>query len=206
MCIRDRVYTDYRARTGDTTPTVIASTANPYKFSSSVLDALGKDTAALDEFDKVEALHTLTGCAVPPPLADLRGKTPRFHEVCNREEMSAIVSVSYTHLDVYKRQAQGVPVLFMEGFPKHVYYGKDEQELLARIAGNGQICVCRHEELPDWMFGHGCYDLETDGNYPDLRFLHYEKEGPVSYTHLVPRRWQRGSEEHRAAEPRPKAD
>ena len=86
-----KVYTDYRARTGDTTPTVIASTANPYKFSSSVLDALGKDTAALDEFDKVEALHTLTGCAVPPPLADLRGKTPRFHEVCAREEMPDVV-------------------------------------------------------------------------------------------------------------------
>ena len=86
-----KVYPDYRARTGDTTPTVIASTANPYKFSSSVLNALGKDTAALDEFDKVEALHTLTGCAVPPPLADLRGKTPRFTEVCSRNEMPHVV-------------------------------------------------------------------------------------------------------------------
>ncbi len=92
------------------------------------------------------------------------------------ESMPRELLASLDHL-----AAQGVPVLFMEGFPKHVYYGKDEQELLARIAGNGQICVCRHEELQDWMFGHGCYDLETDGNYPDLRFLHYEKEGRGIY-------------------------
>ena len=71
-----KVYGDYRARTGDITPTVIASTANPYKFSASVLAALGRDAAELDEFDKVEALQALTGCPVPPPLAGLRGKTP----------------------------------------------------------------------------------------------------------------------------------
>lgn len=45
----------------------------------------------MDEFDKVEALERLTGCEVPPPLAGLRGKTPRFTEVCSREEMPAVV-------------------------------------------------------------------------------------------------------------------
>ena len=86
-----KVYGDYRARTGDTTPTVIASTANPYKFSASVLAALGRDAAELDEFDKVEALQALTGCPVPPPLAGLRGKTPRFTAVCSRDEMPRVV-------------------------------------------------------------------------------------------------------------------
>ena len=85
------VYNEYRRETGDTTPTVIASTANPYKFSASVLDALHGGAAAMDEFDKVEALERLTGCEVPPPLAGLRGKTPRFTEVCSREEMPAVV-------------------------------------------------------------------------------------------------------------------
>ena len=86
-----KVYGDYRARTGDTTPTVIASTANPYKFSASVLAALGRDAAELDEFDKVEALQALTGCPVPPPLAGLHGKTPRFTAVCSRDEMPRVV-------------------------------------------------------------------------------------------------------------------
>lgn len=36
-----RVYEDYRARTGDETPTVIASTASPFKFCRSVIEALG---------------------------------------------------------------------------------------------------------------------------------------------------------------------
>ncbi len=85
------VYEEYRRSTGDTTPTVIASTANPYKFSASVLGALHDGTPAGDEFDMVEELHRLTGCAVPPPLADLRGKTPRFTEVCDRQEMRGVV-------------------------------------------------------------------------------------------------------------------
>ena len=85
------VYNDYRRETGDETPTVIASTANPYKFSASVLDALGGNRPEWDEFEKVEALHRLTGCEIPAPLASLKGKEPRFREVCDREKMQAVV-------------------------------------------------------------------------------------------------------------------
>ena len=70
---------------------MIASTANPYKFSDSVLSALNVDTAAMDEFDKVEALNKTTGEAVPAPLDGLRGKTPRFNGVCNKEDMQQVV-------------------------------------------------------------------------------------------------------------------
>ena len=88
-----KVYADYRRETGDTTPTVIASTANPYKFSASVLEALNGDTAGLDEFQKVEALHALTAHEVPAPLADLKGKAVRFKDVCDRDKaaMRAVV-------------------------------------------------------------------------------------------------------------------
>ena len=85
------VYRGYRRETGDATPAVIASTANPYKFSASVLKALGEDDGALDEFGKVERLAAVTGCPVPPPLANLRGRTPRFTKVCGREEMKDVV-------------------------------------------------------------------------------------------------------------------
>lgn len=87
------------------------------------------------------------------------------------ESIPEALLMSLTHL-----AAQGVPVLFMEGFPKHVYYGRNEQELLSRITSNENISSCRHEDLPDWMSEHGFYDLKTDGSYPDLRFLHYKKE------------------------------
>ncbi len=85
------VYEQYRAKSGDTTPTVIASTANPYKFSSSVLDALGVETAELDEFEKVEALNKKTNETVPAPLASLRGRTPRFNGVCDKDAMRGVV-------------------------------------------------------------------------------------------------------------------
>lgn len=86
-----KVCGEYRRRTGDGTPCVIASTANPYKFSSSVASALGVDVEALDEFQKVEALHRATGCPVPASLAAIRGKTVRFAEVCEREDMERMV-------------------------------------------------------------------------------------------------------------------
>ena len=85
------VYNAYKENTGDTTPTVIASTANPYKFSASVLGALGADMSGMDEFDKVEALNAKTGEPVPGPLDCLRGRAPRFNGVCDKDNMRSVV-------------------------------------------------------------------------------------------------------------------
>lgn len=86
-----RVYEQYREKTGDATPTVIASTANPYKFSASVLEALGKDDAAADEFEKVALLQESTGVAAPASLLSLREKEVRFPHICDREAQQAVV-------------------------------------------------------------------------------------------------------------------
>lgn len=86
-----RVYEQYREKTGDTTPTVIASTANPYKFSASVLDALGKNDPEADEFRKVELLQNGTGVAAPASLLSLREKEVRFADICDREGQQAVV-------------------------------------------------------------------------------------------------------------------
>ena len=91
------VYEDYRRSTGDTTPTVIASTANPYKFSDAVLTAVSGPSGA-GEFEKVDLLYKATGCEVPAPLASLRGKTPRFTGVCNRADMEQTV-YDLLHID-----------------------------------------------------------------------------------------------------------
>ena len=85
------MYEEYHRETGDQTPTVIASTANPYKFSASVLEALDGGCADMDEFDKVEKLHAETNTEVPAPLAGLKGKTPRFTGVCDRDNTRAVV-------------------------------------------------------------------------------------------------------------------
>ena len=85
------VYASYKMKTGDDTKTVIASTANPYKFSNSVLSAVEKYIKSEDEFSMVEELHEKTGAPVPPQLATLKGKTPRFNKVTAKEDMAAVV-------------------------------------------------------------------------------------------------------------------
>lgn len=86
------VYEDYVKTTGDDIPAFIDSTASPYKFSGSVLQAVSdKNYAGLSEFDMVDKLFEITGCEVPKPLQSLKDKKVRFTEVCDRENMAEIV-------------------------------------------------------------------------------------------------------------------
>ncbi|WRS28267.1 threonine synthase [Oscillospiraceae bacterium MB08-C2-2] len=79
------VLRQYTEATGDTTKTVVASTANPYKFVGSVLSALtGKDEQG-DEFELIRQLHQLTGLPVPPQISSLPEKEIRFDHICTRE-------------------------------------------------------------------------------------------------------------------------
>ncbi|WP_316608136.1 threonine synthase [uncultured Ruminococcus sp.] len=81
----------YIRETGDNTPVVIASTASPYKFSKAVLGALNRGEMPESEFDMVDRLHEITGAEVPAPLASLKGKTARFGDVTDKEDMQGVV-------------------------------------------------------------------------------------------------------------------
>lgn len=84
----------YRTAMGDTdTVNVILSTASPYKFNESVLDALvGKDTlCGMDEFAMLDRLAEVSGLVVPPALASLKTAPIRHTTVCAKEEMPAVV-------------------------------------------------------------------------------------------------------------------
>jgi threonine synthase len=71
------VLEDYRKETGDQTPTVVASTASPFKFCDAVLHALGVEQVR-PGVDALDQLTEVTGIAGPTPLTSLRTKTPRF--------------------------------------------------------------------------------------------------------------------------------
>ena len=87
-----KVYEDYRKETGDTTKTLIASTASPFKFSASVLDALGKKPAdGTDEYDMVELLHEASKMEIPQSLAALKTKPRRFEGSIDKSEMQQFV-------------------------------------------------------------------------------------------------------------------
>lgn len=83
-----KVFEDYRRETGDTTPTVIASTADPFKFSRAVLEAVGGSAEGLDEFETVERLAQVTGKHCPSQLANLRNKAVRFSGCCEKDTAS----------------------------------------------------------------------------------------------------------------------
>lgn len=87
-----KVYDDYVAETGDTAKTVIASTASPYKFSASVVQAICGDTVDKDEFQIIDMLSDISKLPVPSALAELKNKKIRFIAVCEPDDMKDAVS------------------------------------------------------------------------------------------------------------------
>lgn len=77
-------------QTASDRPTVVLSTASPYKFPKAVLSALGGDLSG-DEFGLMERLHALTDVPVPPNLAQLPGKPVRHRDCIAKEEMRQYV-------------------------------------------------------------------------------------------------------------------
>ena len=86
------VYEDYRAKSGDTTPTVIASTASPFKFAPAILEALGASLAETP-YDQLADLQAFTGWKTPQPLGSLRDKEIRFTDECANDKASMQATV-----------------------------------------------------------------------------------------------------------------
>jgi len=81
------VYKSYQAATGDKTKTVIASTASPYKFSRSVLEAITGQKDSRDEFEVVDELCRVSGVAVPKAVEEIRGAQVRHSLECEVDDM-----------------------------------------------------------------------------------------------------------------------
>ena len=84
------VYEQYLKETGDNTPAVIASTASPYKFPDSVLDAFDCEKPA-DSFAEAELLAKLSNTKIPAPITALRTKPVRFENTCAAADMADFV-------------------------------------------------------------------------------------------------------------------
>ena len=85
------VYNKYKAQTKDEEKTVIASTASPFKFTRSVMEAIDEKYAAMDDFALVDELSKLANVKVPNAIEEIR-TAPILHDrVCDKEEMKAVV-------------------------------------------------------------------------------------------------------------------
>ena len=82
---------DYVNQTGDDRPTVVLSTASPYKFPTAVLAALEEETD-LDEFARMERLQEVSGVPIPANLAGLQQKPERHTGVIHKEQMLSFVA------------------------------------------------------------------------------------------------------------------
>ncbi len=91
--VAGHVLRQYRQATGDDTPTVVVSTASPYKFAADVLQGVaGKEAAeGLDAFAASEELERRTGVPMPEQVRRLR-ELPVLHTAaCEKQDMGAAV-------------------------------------------------------------------------------------------------------------------
>lgn len=86
------VYENYKKDVKDQTKTVIASTASPYKFSRSVMEAVYGDQSSQDEFALIEKLHQASNVAIPPAIEEIREAKVRHQNECHVGDMKAAIS------------------------------------------------------------------------------------------------------------------
>ena len=85
------VFDKYKAETEDDTPTIIASTASPYKFTRSVVTAIDPSLSEMSDFELVDKLEEISAVSVPNAVNEIR-TAPVVHDtVCDKEEMEAVV-------------------------------------------------------------------------------------------------------------------
>lgn len=90
--VASSVYRKYRKDTDDKTVTVIASTASPFKFTRSVMDAIDSEKyASMSDFELVDELSKIGNVAIPNAIEEIR-TAPVVHDiVCEVEEMPKVV-------------------------------------------------------------------------------------------------------------------
>jgi threonine synthase len=77
----------YRQQSGDQKTAVVASTANPYKFSRAVLESLKEKELEKDEYRIIEDLNKLTAAEVHRGLKGLEDMESRHHHSCDKNSV-----------------------------------------------------------------------------------------------------------------------
>ena len=85
------VYNKYKAETQDETPTVIASTASPFKFTRSVMQAIGEDDAAKTDMELTDDLSKIANVDIPGAIDEIRNAPVRHKTICEVADMPKVV-------------------------------------------------------------------------------------------------------------------
>ena len=85
------VFYKYKEEAKDDTVTVIASTASPYKFTRSVMEAVENKETNEDDFTLVDRLCEVSGVKVPNAIEEIRNAKVRHTMVCDKDKMQETV-------------------------------------------------------------------------------------------------------------------
>ena len=85
------IWRRYRDETGDRTPTVIASTASPFKFARSVMTAINPQIGDKTEFELIDELSRVSGREEPQAVRELRTAPIRHKTECDVDQMEKTV-------------------------------------------------------------------------------------------------------------------
>lgn len=84
-------YDKYTAKSGDDHLTVIASTASPYKFGRSVMNAINKEYDAMSDFELIDEMQKISNVAIPNAIEEIRFAVVRHNTICEKDQMEAAV-------------------------------------------------------------------------------------------------------------------
>lgn len=85
------VYNKYVNDSKDLTKTVIVSTASPYKFTQSVLEAIAPDSLPADDYEQAKVLKSISGVTIPKAVEELRQAPVLHNMVCETSQMQGLV-------------------------------------------------------------------------------------------------------------------
>lgn len=85
------VYNKYKEVSKDDSKTIIASTASPYKFTRSVMEAIDPKYGSMEDFELVDELSKLSKVSVPAAIEEIRSAKVLHNRVCKKDEMQQVV-------------------------------------------------------------------------------------------------------------------
>jgi len=85
------VYKKYKAETGDVRKSVLASTASPFKFTRSVMNAIDSKYDAMSDFELVDELSKIGRVEVPKAIEEIRSAEVLHDTVVEVSEMKVAV-------------------------------------------------------------------------------------------------------------------
>lgn len=89
--VASSVYRAYKEGSGDETAAVIASTASPYKFARSVMEAIDSKYQGMDDFALIDELSRISGTKIPKAIEEIRTAPVLHDKVIEKDQMEQAV-------------------------------------------------------------------------------------------------------------------